>query len=1307
MQPLFTIDKNGTDSQLPPALRAGHVVSATSELAPGERPIPHPHPEMQRDFASWVDATRDPAELVLGEADLTFPDLFVPAKLADLTARFFARFAKSHPDAFAQFDAYRACKGEGMTPEAVSEALLAAAPHVGSFVAELFQVEDEAAVYARGANQRGVLWTFKREFAKKRLFKATAGQGFAPGAKVAARAAAIVLPALRELHGGAVPGADEIGPDAHEELEVATHVMSLFEVDDIARKAAKSGGAQWTDALHERARAVRAALAADAEIVGIMGDLLHVAGSPATDAEDTGVVAWALDALEAWLVTRRKDHHDPAHRWASLHAPHNVDPNALVQIRRPDPELPELFVGPEEHRRERAGFELSDRRAAATEVEGEIDYCLICHDRDKDSCSKGLRDNKTHAIKKNAIGVPLDGCPLGEKISEMHAMRALGDVIASLALVIIDNPMCPGTGHRICNDCMKACVFQKQQPVNIPQVETSVLTDVLRLPWGLEIYGLLTRWNPLNIERPHALPYNGKNVLVVGLGPAGYTLAHHLASEGFGVAGIDGLKLEPLPVELTGDTSQPPRPVRDFEKLYVELDERLLLGFGGVSEYGITIRWDKNFLTVLYVTLARNRLIRMYGGVRFGGTLDLDDAWGYGFDHVAIAAGAGKPTIVPMKNNLARGIRQASDFLMALQLTGAYKKSALANLQVRLPAIVIGGGLTAIDTATELLAYYVVQVEKTAARIESLIEERGIEAVQAGFDAEEWEFLAEQRVHAAAIREERARAAAEGRIARIQPLLESWGGVSLVYRKRLADSPAYRLNHEEVEKSLEEGVRYIENLSPTEAKLDERGLVKAMLFERQAVDEAGKWRSTGEMVELGARTVCIAAGTSPNVMYEREKPGTFKFDTRGQYFQPHTALRDDAGHLVLTESAPRDGFFTSYAHDGRCVSFYGDNHPHYAGSVVKAMASAKDGYSRVKALFAPEIDAQVASGDLPSPSLLDGLFAKLDGELRAIVHEVVRLTPTIIDVIVRAPAAARKFEPGQFYRLQNFEARSPVVDGARLAMEGLALTGAWVDKEQGLLSMITLEMGASSKLLASLKPGDEVVVMGPTGTPTEIPSNETVLLAGGGLGNAVLFSIARALRAHGSRVVYFAGYRRGEDLFKREEVEASTDQVIWCTDAGDAITPNRHDDRHFRGNIVQAMVAYAKRELGGERYDLKDVKRIIAIGSDRMMNAVREARHGILQPYLDPKHVGIGSINSPMQCMLKEVCAQCLQKHRDPVTGKEFFVFSCFNQDQELDSVDFENLHARLRANSLQEKLANQWLDRILAKEELTQISRI
>jgi len=112
---------------------------------------------------------------------------------------------------------------------------------------------------------------------------------------------------------------------------------------------------------------------------------------------------------------------------------------------------------------------------------------------------------------------------------------------------------------------------------------------------------------------------------------------------------------------------------------------------------------------------------------------------------------------------------------------------------------------------------------------------------------------------------------------------------------------------------------------------------------------------------------------------------------------------------------------------------------------------------------------------------------------------------------------------------------------------------------------------------------------------------------------------------------------------------------------------------------------------------LDTVDRIIAIGSDRMMAAVTAARHGVLAPHLKPEHVGIASINSPMQCMMKEVCAQCLQKHVDPKTGRESIIFSCFNQDQEMDRVDFANLAARLRQNTVQEKLANLWFEYLLA----------
>jgi hypothetical protein len=102
------------------------------------------------------------------------------------------------------------------------------------------------------------------------------------------------------------------------------------------------------------------------------------------------------------------------------------------------------------------------------------------------------------------------------------------------------------------------------------------------------------------------------------------------------------------------------------------------------------------------------------------------------------------------------------------------------------------------------------------------------------------------------------------------------------------------------------------------------------------------------------------------------------------------------------------------------------------------------------------------------------------------------------------------------------------------------------------------------------------------------------------------------------------------------------------------------------------------------------------IGSDGMMRAVGGARHARLAPLLHPAHSAIGSINSPMQCMMKEVCAQCLQAHVDPATGERTVVFSCFNQDQALDRVDFSVLHERLGQNGTQEKLTALWIDRAL-----------
>src|SRR5208282_4555203 len=111
----------------------------------------------------------------------------------------------------------------------------------------------------------------------------------------------------------------------------------------------------------------------------------------------------------------------------------------------------------------------------------------------------------------------------------------------------------------------------------------------------------------------------------------------------------------------------------------------------------------------------------------------------------------------------------------ALQLTGAAKKDSIANLTVRLPVVVIGGGLTAIDTATESLAYYPVQVEKFLSRYETLVAAKGEAAVRAAWSPAESAAAEEFLAHAKTLRAERTAATREGRTPRIAEVIDGWG----------------------------------------------------------------------------------------------------------------------------------------------------------------------------------------------------------------------------------------------------------------------------------------------------------------------------------------------------------------------------------------------------------------------------------------------------------------------------------------------------------------------------------------------------
>lgn len=1156
---------------------------------------------------------------------IQYDALFTVEGLGVLDALFLQDLEQQNPERHCQLLAYRA--GQVLEPKDESYFLIALAPHVENFIANLFSIEIFVAALRVRTLSHDPIFAFQEFFVKRQAKRALS-------------------------QSDAQLDFDSLNNWLQSELERAT--------------------LQTTD--RELA-------------IAQYGEQLL---------QNPEVNENQIDQLTRWCVAALSTESGRAYTkgWVSFKLPQKLNYENLVPVEQMTGDPFQRLQGHAENWRQREGFTLTDARMSEREVLHEIHYCVYCHKNTGDFCSTGFpvkRGSPELGLKMNPIGETLTGCPLEEKISEMHVLKREGYSIAALAMVMVDNPMCPATGHRICNDCMKACIYQKQDPVNIPQAETGILTDVLSLPWGVEVYDLLTRWNPLRREQYRPKPYNGLKVLVMGMGPAGFTLAHYLLMEGFAVVGTDGLKIEPLPPEFIT------HPIRDYKSLEESLDDRVMAGFGGVAEYGITVRWDKNFLKLIYITLMRRPQFQVFGSVRFGGTIMVDDAWRLGFDHMALAVGAGLPRELNIPHSLAPGMRQANDFLMALQLTGAAKISSLASLQVRLPAVIIGGGLTAIDTATETQAYYMVQIEKTASRYAVLCDYYGEVKVRAKFDVQSLSVLDEFLAHAKALAFERLLAQKEKREVDLIGLIRRWGGVTVAYRRTMQESPAYQRNHEEVTKALEEGIYYAEGLLPTAVVLDEQGWCKALTFRERVMDEEGNWMFTDEDIELPARSIFVATGAKPNIAYYFEHKGVFEKETTqykryqvlNESLQPIVAM----GHVKMEEF----GAFTSYERDHYRVSFLGDTHPIFHGSVVKAIASAKRIYPKIVASLQLQMKLGEQSEYQTFRDQMQALFS-------AHVVGIKRHSSTVLELHVRAPMAAHNFQPGQFYRIQNYERMAVKVGDTRLQTEALAMIGIRDESKPDILTFMVLEKGASSRLVSTFKVGDALSVMGPTGVRTKISEySQTVMVLGGKMAIAYLLSLGPTLRARGDRVVFVGDFLNQDELYCREKIEAVTDIIFWITREGDRIATQRAQDESTTGDLMSALTHYVS--SAAMIKVLQDVRQVSVIGSGDLLRAVQKVRQGVLKDYLREDVEFYASVYGPMQCMLKGVCAECLQWQIDPATGQRTkAVYACSWQNQPIEKVDIDNIHERLGQNRSQEILADAWLDYLFAEHAVARV---
>lgn len=878
-------------------------------------------------------------------------------------------------------------------------------------------------------------------------------------------------------------------------------------------------------------------------------------------------------------------------KWGVFDLPEKRDHNTLVKHEKQDGQI----VGKVEKARE--GFNWTETPSTEREIYHEADYCIYCHTSETDFCRSGFPVKKgLPEIKQDVFDEHLTGCPLDEKISEMNWLMSHGSPLAAFIMVMIDNPMVPATGHRICNECMRSCIYQKQNPVNIPKIESFVLDQVLSFPWGVEIYDLLCRWHPLRPKQWILKPPKNKHVFVMGMGPAGFSLSNHLLMEGCDVFGADGLKIDALPDHWIN------QPIKRYEDIYEIGEERKSRGFGGVSEYGITARWDKNYLKLIQIALLRRRF-KLKGSIRFGGNVSVERVWALGFDHLAIALGAGLPRGLPIPNSLAPGMRQANDFLMALH-QGAFQK--ITGLEVRLPALVIGSGLTAIDTATELQAYYIRQIERLKMQCDFLRTQGDYEACLTKLLPSEQAVLQTMLLHADQAYEVKKNATEKNQKPYYGKLIQSWGGVSIVYRRSMQESPAYRLNPEEIEQGLNEGILYKEHLIPSEVKVDEVGHVSGLVVKNQNNDT--------ELLQAGA--IFVATGAAPNVAYTFEYQGVFE---KSEGFYATYALKN--GELVKMPPGLhcKDGEifpFTSYDDGHHTVSVVGDGQKAFHGSVVKAIASAKRAYS--------QIFASIVSSD--TKLNYDGVDAWFSSKF----IESVSVLSDWYKVTIHAPSIAKAWQPGNMIRIESSNLSPTVQFPAEVKGDNLIFY---------------------HKNDTEFK---DISVMGPSGVRFSMPKIDkaNVLLDVDIKGLNACISLVNTLK------------ELGHDLY----IVASDDVIDLLQNLYPEIT-------------IQSQQTSVPELAFSHVWVLGRPDRVKVIDSLKQIPGI-----------FTHDTVYTAATYGPMQCMLKGVCAQCLQWQVDPLTGRRTkAVYACSWQHQPMALVDWEHAKSRLTWNPIVDVVNQLW----------------
>lgn len=258
------------------------------------------------------------------------------------------------------------------------------------------------------------------------------------------------------------------------------------------------------------------------------------------------------------------------------------------------------------------------------------------------------------------------------------------------------------------------------------------------------------------------------------------------------------------------------------------------------------------------------------------------------------------------------------------------------------------------------------------------------------------------------------------------------------------------------------------------------------------------------------------------------------------------------------------------------------------------------------------------------------------------------LAPKVRRLVVIAPRVASHHKPGHFVIVRVHEGG-----------ERIPLTIADSDPAQGTITLIVQVVGATTEKLCSLEQGQAIAnVAGPLGRPTEIEHVGHAVLVGGGVGTAVIYPQAAAMRAVGNRVTAIMGGRSREYVILESELSQHCHAVFPCTDDG---------SYGYHGFVTGRL-----KELIDER---GDVGIVLTAGPVPMMRAVA----GVTRP------LGIKTIASlnPIMVDGTGMCGGC----RVTVDGQ--MKFACVDGPEfDAHAVDFAELTDRLTSYREQEALA-------------------